>query len=116
MGTFMSNKSHASNLLKYNAVDDKASALLSTGHGGKPDHTHDEPKQLDSRRFNSRNDPNRLANDESEASIKRRRESYAIQAAKNKAARYAKTPAGRKEERDRANKAPRSTIKLNKKK
>ena len=28
MGTFMSNKSHASNLLKYNAVDDKASALL----------------------------------------------------------------------------------------
>ena len=28
MGTFMSDKSHASNLLKYNAVDDKSSALL----------------------------------------------------------------------------------------
>ena len=31
MGTFMSNKSHASNLLKYNAVDDKASALNYNG-------------------------------------------------------------------------------------
>ena len=63
MGTFMSNKSHASNLLKYNAVDDKASALLSTGHGGKPGHKHDEPKQLDPRRFNSKTDPTATATD-----------------------------------------------------
>ena len=118
MGTFMSNKSHASNLLKYNAVDDKASALHNHGPvdptTGKK--THPIGEQLDSRRFNSNTDPNAAATDESEASIARRRKSDAIKAAKNKAARYAKTPAGRKEARDRANKAPRSTIKLNKKK
>jgi hypothetical protein len=116
MGSFMNKHSHASNLLKYNAVTDEASALLSTGHGGKPDHKHDEPKQLDPKRFNSRNDPNALATDDSEASIKRRRENDAIKAAKNKAARYAKTPAGRREARNKINKAPRSIIKLNKKK
>ena len=33
MGTFMSK--HNANLLNYNAVDDKGSALLDTGHGGK---------------------------------------------------------------------------------
>ncbi len=63
MGTFMSNKSHASNLLKYNAVDDKASALLSTGHGGEPDHNHIEPRTgnktgLNPSKFNSRSNPN----------------------------------------------------------
>ncbi len=69
MGTFMSNKSHASNLLKYNAVDDKASALLSTGHGGKPNHNHIkeieaiEPRtggnsQINPSKFNSRSNPN----------------------------------------------------------
>ena len=116
MGTFMSNKSHASNLLKYNAVDDKASALLSTGHGGKPDHTHDEPEQLDPRRFNSRTDPNATATDLPKEEAEKRRKSDAIKAAKNKAARYAKTPAGRREARNKVNKAPRSNIKLNKKK
>ena len=107
---------HASNLLSTVPLDNRASALLSTGHGGKPDHKHDEPKQLDPKRFNSRNDPNALATDDSEASIKRRRENDAIKAAKNKAARYAKTPAGRREARNKVNKAPRSIIKLNKKK
>ena len=74
MGTFMSNKSHASNLLKYNAVDDKASALLSTGHGGKPDHTHDEPRTgYSSKVTNARSNPNATATDvpENEAARKK---------------------------------------------
>jgi phage repressor protein C with HTH and peptisase S24 domain len=116
MGSFMNKHSHASNLLKYNAVDDKASALLSTGHGGKPNHNHDELEQLDPRRFNSRNDPNAAATDESEASIARRRKSDAIKAAKRAAARFAKTPAGRRKAREENNSQPFSTIKLNKKK
>jgi hypothetical protein len=45
MGTFMSNKSHASNLLNYNAVDDKGSAILNAGHGGKG-HPHPKPQNV----------------------------------------------------------------------
>ena len=78
MGTFMSNKSHASNLLKYNAVDDEASALLNTGHGGKPGHNHIEPRTgkktgLDSSKFNSRSNPNDPRTGTESKSFKKRR-------------------------------------------
>ena len=53
---------------------------------------------------------------ESEASIARRRESDAIKAAERAAARFAKTPAGRKKAREENNSRPFSTVKLNKKK
>ena len=111
-------KKHARNLLSTMPVDNKASALHNHGpvdpKTGKK--THPIGEQLDPKAFTRRTDPNAAATDESEASIARRRKSNAIKAAKNKAARYAKTPAGRREARDKANKTPRSTIKLNKKK
>jgi len=111
-------KKHASNLLSNMPIDNKASALHNHGpvdsKTGKK--THPIGEQLDPKAFTRRTDPNAKATDLSKKEAEKRRKSDAIKAAKNKAARYAKTPAGRKEARDKANKAPRSTIKLNKKK
>ena len=108
MGTFMSNKSHASKgsaLHNHGPVDPKT---------GKK--THPIGEQLDPKAFTRRTDPNATATDLPKKEAEKRRKSDAIKAAKNKATRFAKTLAGRKEARDKANKAPRSTIKLNKKK
>ena len=75
MGTFMSNKSHASNLLKYNAVDDKASALHNHGpvdpKTGKK--THPIGEQLDPKAFTRKTNPNATATDvpENEAARKK---------------------------------------------
>jgi len=55
MGTFMSDKSHASNLLKYNAVDDKASGL---NYNGKIDPKTGKKLELDSTLFDSKSNPN----------------------------------------------------------
>ena len=111
-------KKHARNLLSTMPVDNRASALHNHGPvdptTGKK--THPIGEQLDPKAFTRRTDPNAAATDESEASIARRRKSDAIKAAKRKAARAANTTAGRREARDKANKTPRSTIKLNKKK
>tara|TARA_R110000850_G_scaffold179057_1_gene304860 strand:- start:172 stop:462 length:291 start_codon:yes stop_codon:yes gene_type:complete len=90
---------HTKNLLGDMPVDDRASALNAVGG-------------INDKKTN----PNAAATDESEASIARRRESDAIKAAERAAARFAKTPAGRREAREENNSRPFSTIKLNKKK
>jgi len=99
-------------------VDNKASALHNHGpvdpKTGKK--THPIGEQLDPKAFTRRTDPNATATDLPKEEAEKRRKSDAIKAAKNKAARYAKTPAGRREARNKVNKAPRSNIKLNKKK
>ena len=55
MGTFMSDKSHDSNLLKYNAVGDKASGL---NYNGEIDPKTGKKLGLDSTLFGSKSNPN----------------------------------------------------------
>ena len=109
---------HARNLLSTMPVDNEASALHNHGpvdpKTGKK--THPIGEQLDPKAFTRRNDPNATATDLPKKEAEKRSKSDAIKAAKRKAERAANTTAGRKEARDKANKAKRSTIKLNKKK
>ena len=106
-------KKHAKNLLSTMPVDDKASALHSHGpvdpKTGKKTHPQLDPK-LFNKRTNTEGPDTSIPEDEA-AKLKTK---HAIKAAKNKAERFAKTAAGRREARNKANKAPRSKIKLNK--
>ena len=109
---------HTRNLLKDRPIDNIGSALHSHGpidpKTGKK--THPGPgDQLDSKLFTKKTNPKGSDTSIPEDEAARLKIKDAIRAAKNKAKRLAKTPAGRREARDNANKAERSKIKLNKK-
>ena len=111
-------KKHARNLLSTMPIDNKASALHAHGKvdpaTGKK--THPGPgDQLDSKLFTKKTNPKGSDTSIPEDEAARLKIKDAARAAKNKAKRLAKTPAGRAKARDNANKAERSKIKLNKK-
>ena len=109
---------HTRNLLKDRPIDNIGSALHAHGKvdpaTGKK--THPGPgDQLDSKLFTKKTNPKGSDTSIPEDEAARLKIKDAIRAAKNKAKRLAKTPAGRAKARDNANKAERSKIKLNKK-
>ena len=109
-------KKHARNLLSTMPIDNKASALHAHGKvdpaTGKK--THPGPgDQLNSKLFTKKTNPQGSDTSIPEDEAARLKIKNATKAAKNKAERLAKTPAGRRKAINAANEAPRSKIKLN---